>query len=148
MKVGPQPRKWLAKKAKRGAGSYPVGTLAFYGPDNRRASKAAAGVIRAEDEEAPELRRWFAEAGDIRADDAAFAEVVDFFRERGVRSVTMVDGIIGCPHEEVVDYPEGEACPACPFWAGRDRWTGVLNDAPMSKAQILAELAAKLAREL
>jgi hypothetical protein len=27
-------------------------------------------------------------------------------------------------HEEGIDYPEGEACPRCPFWAGRDRWTG------------------------
>jgi hypothetical protein len=35
----------------------------------------------------------------------------------------MTDRIIGCPHEEGIDY-EGAACPACPFWAGRDRWTG------------------------
>jgi hypothetical protein len=27
------------------------------------------------------------------------------------------------PHEEGIDY-EGATCPACPFWAGRDRWTG------------------------
>jgi hypothetical protein len=30
----------------------------------------------------------------------------------------------GCPHEEGVDYPEGEACPDCPFWAGRSRPIG------------------------
>jgi hypothetical protein len=34
----------------------------------------------------------------------------------------MTDQIIGCPHEEGIDY-EGATCPACPFWAGRDRWT-------------------------
>ena len=33
------------------------------------------------------------------------------------------DRIIGCPHEEGIDY-EGPTCPMCPHWAGRDRWTG------------------------
>jgi hypothetical protein len=28
------------------------------------------------------------------------------------------------PHEEGVDCPEGEACPDCPFWAGRGRPIG------------------------
>ena len=23
------------------------------------------------------------------------------------------------------NYPDGEVCPKCPFWAGRDRWTGL-----------------------
>jgi hypothetical protein len=41
-----------------------------------------------------------------------------------VKSVVMPDRIIGCPHEEGIDYPEGESCPQCPFWEGRDRWTG------------------------
>jgi hypothetical protein len=27
------------------------------------------------------------------------------------------------PAEEGIDYPEGETCPLCPFWKGRDRWT-------------------------
>jgi len=53
------------------------------------------------------------------------SEVAVFLKSHAVRSVGMVEGIIGCPHEEGVDYPEGEACPACPFWAGRDRWTGL-----------------------
>ena len=33
------------------------------------------------------------------------------------------DRIIGCPHEEGIDYPMGRACPRCPFWAGIDRFT-------------------------
>ena len=33
------------------------------------------------------------------------------------------DGLIGCPHEEGIDYPEGKSCPQCPYWAGRDRFT-------------------------
>ena len=48
MKIGPQSDKWLREKAKQGMRGYPVGTVAFYGPDNRRASKVAVSVIRTE----------------------------------------------------------------------------------------------------
>ena len=34
-----QARKRLTKKAKKGFRGFPVATVAFYGPDNRRASK-------------------------------------------------------------------------------------------------------------
>ena len=33
----------------------------------------------------------------------------------------MIEEIYGCPHEEGQDYPLGEVCPACPFWAHRRR---------------------------
>ena len=59
-------RKRLAKKAKKGFRGFPVATVAFYGPDDRRASKVAVGIVRAENEEAVELKRWFAEQGDVR----------------------------------------------------------------------------------
>jgi hypothetical protein len=123
MKIGPQPDKWLRKKAKQGMRGYPVGTIAFYGPDNQRASKVAVSVIPQEGAE-PKLRRWFAETHDVRADKGVLDEIVAFLREHSARSVAMVDGIIGCPHEEGIDYPMGESCPQCPYWKGRDRWTG------------------------
>ena len=47
MKLGQQPRKWLEKKAKRGFRGYPIGTIAFYGPDERCATKVAVSVVRA-----------------------------------------------------------------------------------------------------
>jgi hypothetical protein len=121
MKLGWQPRKWLDKKSKLGFRGYPVGTIAFYGPDDQRASKVAVAVIVAPDTEPVALRRWFAETGDIRNDAATFQEVALFLRGHEVHSVTMVKEMLGCPHEEGIDYPEGEACPACPFWAGRER---------------------------
>ena len=43
-------------------------------------------------------------------------------REHNVRSLIMMEEIFGCPHEEGIDYPEGEPCPQCPFWKGRDRF--------------------------
>ena len=40
--------KRLEKRAKKGARGYPVGTLAFYGPDDRRASKMVAAIVERE----------------------------------------------------------------------------------------------------
>jgi hypothetical protein len=82
MKVGWQPRRWLKKKAKAGFRGYPAGTIAFYGPDDRRASKVAVGIITAEGAETADLRRWFAESGDVRDDAKAVAEVADFYVTR------------------------------------------------------------------
>ena len=127
MKLGWQPRKWLEKKAKRGLRGYPVGTIAFYGPDDRRATKVAVGIIPAPLSELTEMRRWSGETGDVRMDDAILAGIVTFLREHKVQSVAMTKGIIGCPHEEGIDYPNGETCPDCPYWAERDRWTGKLD---------------------
>jgi hypothetical protein len=116
-------RKRLTKKAKKGFRGYPVATVAFYGPDDRRASKMAVSIILAEDQEPVDLKRWFAEEGDVRDDVRAAEEVLAYMKEFGVHSVAMVDRIIGCPHEEGIDY-HGPTCPSCPYWAGRDRWSG------------------------
>jgi len=124
MKLGRQPQKWLEKKSKLGFRGYPVGTIAFYGPDALRASKVAVAVIVAPDSEATALRRWFAESGDVRNNAAIFEEIASFLRGHEVRSVAMMKEIMGCPHEEGIDYPDGEACPHCPFWAGRERPIG------------------------
>jgi len=40
-----------------------------------------------------------------------------------VLSVAMTDRIIGCPHQEGIDY-QGQWCQVCEFWKGRDRFTG------------------------
>ncbi|WHO71420.1 hypothetical protein [Rhizobium sp. BT03] len=127
MKLGWQPRKWLEKKTKRGIRGYPIGTIAYYGPDNRRATKVAVSIIPAPDAELTDMRRWFAETGDLRTDDAIIAEIAAFLRENDVKSVAAMDGIFGCPHEEGIDYPVGEACPACSYWNGRNRFTGKLE---------------------
>jgi len=117
-------RKRLTKRAKRGFRGWPVATVAFYGADDTTASKISVGIVPAEDAEPTDLRRWCSnEPGDIRADARIAEEVLAFIKESGAVSVVMADKIIGCPHEEGIDY-EGPTCPACPFWAGRDRWTG------------------------
>ena len=127
MKLGWQPAKWLEKKARAGARGHPIGTIAFYGPDNTRASKAAVGIRFQPDQEVTELRRWLSDAGDVRNDAATLVEIVAYLREQEVRSVMKVDRIIGCPHEDGIDYPHGGICPHCPYWENRDRWTGRLT---------------------
>jgi hypothetical protein len=114
--------KRLHKKAKRGFKGYPVGTIAFYGPDNRFASKVAVAVILGENEDPAALERWHSETEDVRMSATIGEKVLAFFEQHGVTSVVMTDRIIGCPHEEGIDY-DGPTCPRCPFWAGRDRFT-------------------------
>jgi hypothetical protein len=116
-------RKRLSKRAKKGFRGYPVATVALYGPDDTTATKLTVGIVPAENAEVTDLRRWFSEGSDIRNDVDVTEQVLAFIAEAGARSVVMTDRIIGCPHEEGIDY-EGPICPKCPFWAGRDRWTG------------------------
>jgi hypothetical protein len=114
----------LKKKARRGFRGYPIATIASYGPDDTRASKVAVSIIDAEDTDPSAMQRWFSEEGDVRTDPAIARQILDFVRNHGARSVIASDRIIGCPHEEGIDYPDGQVCPRCPFWANRDRWSG------------------------
>jgi hypothetical protein len=113
----------LGKRAKKGFHGYPVATVALYGPDDTRATKLSVGIVPGENAEVADLRRLFSGGSDIRDDVEVAEEVLAFIAAAGAKSVVMADRIIGCPHEEGIDY-EGSTCPDCPFWAGRDRWTG------------------------
>ncbi len=116
--------KAIRKKADRGFVGYPVASVAFYGPDNKIATKVSVGIVLAKGEAPAFLERWFSDSGDVRTDSAVSEQILSFIRAHNVKSVAMADGIMGCPHEEGIDYPDGAACPQCPFWQHRDRWTG------------------------
>lgn len=117
-------RYYLEKKANRGFRGYPVVTVAFYGPTDVFASKVAVAIVRSQGEEGEVLARFFSEESDVRFDETIGGQVLAVIQSQAVQSVVMPDQIIGCPHEEGIDYAEGTHCPKCPFWAGRDRWTG------------------------
>ena len=114
----------LIKKGNRGFRGFPIVTVAFYGPDDRRASKVAVGLIQQEDDDADVLERWSVDDHDIRDDAEIVGKILALLEERAAKTVAVEDRIIGCPHEEGVDYPLGGTCAKCPFWASRDRWTG------------------------
>lgn len=92
---------------------YPVGTLAYYGPDDQNCTRIIGSVVNAPNAK-PRFREWLDE--DVCIDLQVAAEIGEFFRLNGVREVVMTDGVIGCPHDQGVDYPEDENCPLCPFW--------------------------------
>ena len=112
--------KFCCAAASRGKchGQYPIGTVAYYGPDDKTATKIAAGVIVAEHAE-PIMERWV--ATNILEDEKIGREVLRFLAKHGVKRVVITDGVLGCPHEEGEDYPRGTDCPFCPFWARKNR---------------------------
>jgi hypothetical protein len=122
MAVPGSPLDRLQSRARRGFRGYPIATVAFYGPTNEFASKVAVAIVPGEDAEPTALERWRGESLDVRHDPGVAAAILAFLQQHKPRSVVMTQGIIGCPHEEGIDYPLGESCPRCPFWARRDRW--------------------------
>ena len=95
---------------------FPIGTVAFYGPDDKVTTKIAAGVIVAEGAD-PIIERWVGTG--VQENPKVQAELKAFFAQHGVKSVVVSDGNMGCPHEESEDFPEGEDCPFCPYWKGK-----------------------------
>ena len=98
--------------------------MVYYGPDDKHASKAAIGIVEFEWAD-PQMTRLFSEQG-ARTDRTILAQILELLHTHGVKSVVSTERILGCPHEEGIDYPDGEVCPQCPFWAHRDRFTGDL----------------------
>jgi len=95
---------------------FPIGTVAYYGPDDKTTTKIVAGVITEEGAE-PILRRWM--ASDVTTNPKVQEQIARFFKKHGVRHVGMSPGNIGCPHEEGEDFPVGGDCPFCPWWKGK-----------------------------
>ncbi len=102
---------------------YPIATLALYGPDDKHATKTVVGIVKHDGGDVEDLHRWISPQIDIRQDSGLQKEIADFMRQHNVKMVVTTDRILGCPHEEGKDYPEGESCPMCPFWENRDRWS-------------------------
>jgi hypothetical protein len=102
---------------------YPAATVALYGPNASRATKVVVGIIKTASSDPDPMKKWVLETGDVRTDHRIQAEIDAFLKEHRVRQVVGPDRIIGCPHEEGIDYPEGEQCPQCAFWRNRDRFT-------------------------
>ncbi len=120
----------LLNKARKGFRGYPVATVAYYGPNSSKATKVAVGIINADNGEPDPLRRWYVKETDARLDLEITDQILEFIKEHKAVSVASIPRILGCPHEEGIDYPGGQACPECPYWANRDRWAGLVEDLP------------------
>jgi len=101
---------------------YPLGTVAVYGPTDKLATKLVASVFPTARLELNAIRKWTTNQGDIRENAAIRDELSAFLKENNVAHAVVTEEILGCPHEEGVDYPVGTVCPHCPFWAKRPRF--------------------------
>ena len=95
---------------------FPIGTIAYYGPDDRTTTKIVAGIIKEEQAE-PILKRWV--STDVTTNPKIQKEIDRFFKNHDVTRIGMSAGNMGCPHEEGEDFPLGEDCPFCPWWKGK-----------------------------
>jgi len=95
---------------------YPIATLIYYGPDDQTVTKIAVGIIESEDAE-PIMERWI--GPDVMTNPEVQAQIAGFIEAHGVQNVAVTDGVLGCPHEEGIDFPKGHECPYCPFWRGK-----------------------------
>ena len=104
--------KKLQKLMNKGFRGYPIATIAYYGPDDKNATKVAVGIVPHENAGPSMLKRWFNEQIDIRIDRIVNEEIIAFIKENKAKSVVMADRIMGCLHEEGVDCPvEGRIFP-------------------------------------
>ena len=78
--------------------------------------RIAVGIMASEDAQ-PIMQRW--RGPGVGKSKEVAAEIEAFIKAHGAREVVMSNGIIGCPHEEGIDFPEGQECPYCPFWRGK-----------------------------
>jgi hypothetical protein len=95
---------------------YPLATVMPYGPNDKAVTKLVLGVHLAPEAE-PETKSWG--GTDIVADPKVAREMYQFMRSRGVKTVITATVVMGCPHEEGEDFPDGGDCPFCPFWKGK-----------------------------
>jgi hypothetical protein len=95
---------------------FPLGTVAYYGPDDQQTTKIVVGVFLHANAD-PILRRFV--SSKVKEDPKVQSEIVAFLGKYKVKQTVLVDENIGCPHEEGEDFPVGEDCPFCPFWAGK-----------------------------
>jgi hypothetical protein len=102
---------------------FPAATIAFYGPDNKRASKVVVAIIASETAAPEPVQKWVSGLVDVRANENIGNQIESFLKENRVNQVIVTDGIIGCPHEAGENYPAGMNCPLCAFWSNRNRFT-------------------------
>jgi len=79
-------------------------------------------LITAPDKKAPNMpsRNEPCPCGsNVTEDPKVPMQIAEFLSSYQIKKTVFVEGNMGCPHEEGEDFPVGEDCPFCPFWAGK-----------------------------
>jgi hypothetical protein len=106
-------RSWVDRKFRPGFRGYPIATIAFYGPDDKLATKVVVGVFLRESSEPDFLERWFSKGDiDVREDLDIGEQIVGFLKPHASRSTVITEGIIGMPARRRCGLPRGRVLPA------------------------------------
>ena len=142
--------KGLERRAQGGFQGYPLGIIAFYGHDDKVASKAVIGIIQKAGGSPENIRKWIFDKGDLRKDVPSLKELFRYIEAHNVVSVALTPGIYYCPHEPGIDFPEGGACMRCPFWSNirkpdlfKPAGTADARDRPRQILDLLTDAARK-----
>jgi hypothetical protein len=73
-------KKLLSKRVRKGNKGYPVATVAFYGPDNLRASKVVCAIIKSDGADADPIKKWFT-TSDARKAENILGDILIFVKE-------------------------------------------------------------------
>lgn len=122
--------------------NFPIATVAFYGPDDQTVTKVVVCVFENRESKG-NMKRWVKSG--VLTDAAIEREIIDFVATQGVLSIARHTVVMGCQHEERVDFPAGGDCPVCAFWKGKQgRGTRMLRrpwhvvvQLPLDRKQIL-----------
>ena len=109
--------KGLERRAQKGFNGYPLAIIAFYGPNDKTATKAVIGIIKESDGVTADFKKWTFDNGDLRKDVPTIKDLFRYIESHNVLSVALAPGIYYCPHEPGVDFPEGGSCSKCTFWS-------------------------------
>jgi hypothetical protein len=74
---------------------YPIGTVSYYGPTDKLASKVAVGIVD-EKQNVVDMKRWFSDREDIRRSEEITQKIVQYLKLHNVKNVVIPDRIIGC----------------------------------------------------
>jgi hypothetical protein len=137
----------LESRARKGFQGYPLAIIAFYGRNDRIATKAVIGIVMDSGGSPEHIKKWIFDDGDLREDVPSIKELFRYIESYKVLSVALTPGIYDCPHEAGVDYPEGGTCPQCLFWSNIKKpdlfraKAAPAQDRPKQILQILTEAA-------
>ena len=67
----------LHKKARRRSRTYPLGTIAYHGPDDQHATKVVVGIVDKQNNVLA-MEKWFSEQDDVRESPTITQQIVDF----------------------------------------------------------------------
>lgn len=135
-------RSRLAKRSRRGFRGFPAATVAYYGADDAKATKAVVTIVPARGADPVHQAVFISDVSDVREDPITDDKVVAFAEKHEALSVVVAREILGCPHEEGVDFPAGGTCPSCPFWADRDRWAATKERLAEARGELLTRAIA------